>query len=240
MDKLVTKLLPKFLATIATAIFALTTLQVAFDRLSPDIHAQENEFPGEKIVHLLQEPRHRTVHNVGGLFLLDVQVNPGDESFPHTHDQAILLTSISNGAGPSNGTVRAITDYASTPLTHKVSNAGPGLLRIIAFVNDGNGVSGDTRDGPSGMSSDPQIENPWFRSYRIELAPGEATGLQTHQNPTVIVQGSAGTLHVTRTDGVTNELAAPGDWTWREVESPFVVRNMGQTTVAVAINEGRQ
>jgi quercetin dioxygenase-like cupin family protein len=240
MDKSVTKLLSKFLATIVTAIFALATLQVAFDRFSGDIHAQENEFSGEKIVHLLQEPRHRTEHNVGGLFLLDVQVNPGDESFPHTHDQAILLTSISNGAGPGNGTVRAITDYAATPLTHKVSNAGPGLLRIIALVNDGNGVSGDTRDAPSGMSSDPQIENPWFRSYRIELAPGEATPLQTHQNPTVIVQGSAGTLHVTRTDGVTNELAAPGDWAWREGQSPFVVRNMGQTTVAVAINEGRQ
>ncbi|HJN95288.1 MAG: hypothetical protein CMQ15_04720 [Gammaproteobacteria bacterium] len=240
MDKPVTKLLPKFLAIIATAIFALTTLQVGLDRLSPAIHAQENEFPGEKIVHLLQEPRHRTVHNVGGLFLLDVQVNPGDESFPHIHNQAILLTSISNGAGPSNGSVRAITDYASTSLTHKVSNAGPGLLRIIAFVNDGGGVSGDTRDGPSGMSSEPQIENPWFRSYRIELAPGEATGLQTHQNPTVIVQGSAGTIHITRTDGVTDELAAPGDWAWREEESQFVVRNMGQTTVAVAINEGRQ
>ena len=204
------------------------------------VHAQQEEFPGEKIVHLLEEPRHRTVHSEGGLFLLDVQVNPGDESFAHVHDQAILLTSISNGGGPANGTVRAITDYATTPLTHKVSNSGPGLLRIIAFVNDGNGVSNDTSDRPGGVSGEPQIENPWFRSYRIELAPGEATALQTHHNPTVIVQGTEGVVHVTRADGITNELDAPGDWTWRRPELPFQLRNVGRTAVTVAINEGRQ
>ena len=56
--------------------------------------AEDNEFAGERIVHLLQEPRHRTVHNEGDLYLLDVQVNPGDTSLPHVHDQAIMLTYI--------------------------------------------------------------------------------------------------------------------------------------------------
>ena len=30
-------------------------------------------------VHLLDEPRHRTVYHEGDLYLLDVQLNPGDE-----------------------------------------------------------------------------------------------------------------------------------------------------------------
>lgn len=207
----------------------------------PGAIAQEDEFAGEKVVHLLQEPRHRTVHNEGELFLLDVQVNPGDESFPHTHDQAILLTSISSGRnGPSNGTVRAITDYASTPLTHKINNDGPGLTRIIAFVNGGRGVSNDSQDRPMGMAGAPDIENAWFRSWRIELAPGQATSLQTHRNPTVIVQGTEGVVQVTRADGITNELDAPGDWAWRDPDSPFLLRNVGASPVIVAINEGRE
>jgi quercetin dioxygenase-like cupin family protein len=240
MNKLFYKYAIKTMSVLLLLLLAILPAELAIQQLVPNAVAAEAEFPGEKIVHLLQEPRHRTVYNQDGLFLLDVQVNPGDISFPHIHDQAILLTSISSGGGPSNGTVRAITDYASTSLTHKVSNAGPGLLRIIAFVNDGSGVSGDSRDNPSGMPIEPQIENPWFRSYRIELDPGEETPIQTHQNPTVIVQGSDGLVHVTREDGITDELDAPGDWAWRQPDSPFRLRNMGRSSVVVAINEGRQ
>ena len=240
MIKIAIKPLLKTSSGLLLAALVLTGLDISLGKVKPSILAQETDLSGEKVVHLLQEPRHRTVHRAGSLFLLDVQVNPGDESFQHIHDQAILLTSISSGAGPSNGTVRAITDYATTPLTHNVSNDGPGLLRIIALVNGGNGIAGEPTDRPSGMSSNPQIENSWFRSHRIELDPGEETLLQNHHNPTVIVQGTEGTVHVTREDGITTELDMAGDWAWRDAESPFTIQNKGQTTVAVAINEGRE
>tara|TARA_B100000686_G_scaffold317999_1_gene367257 strand:- start:39 stop:743 length:705 start_codon:yes stop_codon:yes gene_type:complete len=207
--------------------------------LCSGVTAQQTDFSDEKIVHLLEEPRHRTVHNEGNLFLLDVQVNPGDISFAHVHDQPILLTSISSGSGPSNGTVRAIPEYYDKPLTHKVSNNGPGLLRIIAFVNGGDGVTG-TSDAPSGIKTTPDIENRWFRSYRLELGPGEQTNLQTHNNHTVVVQGSAGLVHITREDGLTRELDSAGDWEWRKPGSSFLVKNMGSSTVVVAINEARE
>ena len=99
-----------------------------------EVAAQQTDFSDEKVVHLLDEPRHRTVHNEGDLYWLDVQVNPGDVSFAHVHDQAILLTTIRTGNGPANGPVRSIPEYATEPLTHKVSNDGPGLLRIIALA----------------------------------------------------------------------------------------------------------
>ena len=101
--------------------------------------AQGGDSTDEKVVHLLEEPRHRPVHREGNLYLLDVQVNPGDTSFQHIHDQAILLTTIHTGRGPANGPVRSIPEYAYEPLVHNVSNDGPGLLRIIALVNDGDG-----------------------------------------------------------------------------------------------------
>ena len=203
------------------------------------VFAFESASAEEKVLHLLEEPRHRTVHRQGDLYLLDVQVNPGDTSFQHIHDQAILLTTIHTGRGPANGAVRSIPEYAYEPFIHNVSNDGPGLLRIIALVNGGKGVKDDS-DTPEGMRCDPDIENLWFRSYRLKLGPGEQTELQSHDNHTVVVQGSAGIIHITREDGLTRELDSAGNWEWREPGSPFIVKNMGDLPVIVAINEGRQ
>lgn len=240
MNKTISNNISKILGALLFTAFAVISIDLITQPLGAGASAQEDEFAGEKIVHLLDEPRHRTVHKQDGLYLLDVQVNPGDTSFAHVHDQPILLTFISSGAGPRDGTVSVNTDYASTAVTHKVANEGPGLMRIIAFVNDGLAKSGSNQDRPSGMSGDPDIENAWFRSYRMELAPGEQTAIQTHSNPSVIVQGTEGLVHITREDGVVAELDAPGDWAWRNANSSYIVRNMGRTNVAVAINEGRQ
>lgn len=201
--------------------------------------AQQDEFPGERIVHLFDEPRHRPVRQEGELFLLDVRLKPGDISFPHTHDQAILLTYISLAGGPQNGRVGVNTDYASEAFTHKVSNDGPGLFHIIALVHDGSGQPVSDDDQPQGMNAEPEIENNWFRSYRYELEPGETTALQSHINPTFIVQGSEGIAHVSREDGITRELAHPGDWAWREANSNYQISNVGDSPVAIIVNEGR-
>ena len=60
------------------------------------------------------------------------------------------------------------------------------------------------------------MENAWFRSYRVELAPGEETQIQMHKLPSVVVQVVNGLLQVTRDDEVIDELDHPGDWAWRK------------------------
>lgn len=201
--------------------------------------AEDNEFAGERIVHLLQEPRHRTVHKEGDLYLLDVQINPGDISLPHVHDQPIMLTYISMADGPRDGQIGVNIDYASEAITHKVSNAGPGLFRIIALVNGGAGNIDLQSDRPEGLSGEPQLEDAWFRSYRIELAPGEETEIQHHKLPSAVVQVVDGLLHVTRDDAVIDELDHPGSWAWRKAGQSYRVRNVGAIATAVVINEGR-
>lgn len=200
----------------------------------------QQETRSEKTVHLLQEPRHRTVMQDGGVFLLDVQLNAGDSSFAHTHNQAILLTYISDENGARHGEVVARTEYAGKPLTHVVENPGPNMIHIMAMVNDNPPVPADFEDVPSGLNEEPQIENRWFRSYRLELQPGESTQLLTHQNPVAIILGEGELLHVTRADGITNELDRPGDWAWRAAGSGYQVSNMGDVPCAVLINESRR
>ena len=230
--------LPKLRATffiLAILFFLVLTLSPASNLFA----AEENEFAGERIVHLLQEPRHRTVHNEGDLYLLDVQVNPGDTSFPHVHDQAIMLTYISMADGPRDGQIGSNTDYATESITHKVSNDGPGLFRIIALVNGSAGNIDLQSDRPSGLSGEPELENAWFRSYRVELAPGEETEVQMHKLPSVVVQVVDGLVQVTRDDGVIAELDHPGNWSWRKAGQSYKVRNVGGIATAVVINEGR-
>ena len=202
--------------------------------------AQQNAFAGERVVHLLDEPRHRPVRQHGQLYLLDVRLKPGDESFAHIHDQAILLTYISLSGGPQNGRVGVNIDYATDPLTHKVSNDGPGLFHIMALVHDGSGDLISNNDEPSGMEIAPEIENAWFRSYRYELAPGETTAMQRHINPSFVILGNEGTVQVSREDGLARELAYAGEWAWREQGSAYQITNVGDSSVAIIVNEGRQ
>lgn len=224
-----------------TRIYALA---VCASLLSGSLNGQqppsgEGEFDRVRTVNILQEPRHRSVYTDGQLRLIDVQINPGDTTLPHTHDSAILYTFISNGQGPLNGRVSSTTSYVDEQFTHRVTNEGPGLFRIIALANYGAPVSGEAPP-VDGMTVQPQLENDWFRSFRLDLAAGESrTGL-THGYPVAIVQVSDGLLHVTRADGITSELRAAGDWAWRDAGQAYQIHNKSNQPVSVVINEGKR
>ncbi|MDX1490260.1 MAG: hypothetical protein R3332_03175 [Pseudohongiellaceae bacterium] len=206
------------------------------------LHAQDTEpqYDLVRTVHILDEPRHRTVYKDGAIRLLDVQINPGDKSLPHTHDFAILYTYFNLGDKPEYGRIGGNTDYAKEPYTHRVKNDGPDLFRIIAMGNTGEPMPEDAHDEPFGMEVEAQLENPWFRSYRYELAPGHSTAVQSHINPSVVIQATPGLIHVSREDGITAELSDMAQWAWREAGSTYSVSNMGTQTVSFVINEGRR
>ena len=117
---------------------------------------------------------------------------------------------------------------------------GPGLFHIMALVHDGSGKLISDSDEPGGMEIAPEIENAWFRSYRYELAPGETAAMQHHINPSFVILGSEGTVRVSREDGLARELAYAGEWAWREPGSACQIANVGDSAVAIIVNEGRQ
>ncbi|HBX36710.1 MAG TPA: hypothetical protein DEG76_05205 [Pseudohongiella sp.] len=193
-----------------------------------------------RVVHILDEPRHRTVFKGERFTLLDVQINPGDTTLPHTYDGPILYTFISNGQGYLDGRLSSITRYLDEAYTHRVTNAGPGLFRIIALASFGPGLSEPSDDLPTGLeASDIELENPWFRAWRLTLEPGARHASITHTNPAFVVQVSpAGALHVKRQDGVTHELDAAGDWA--AAMQAYELHNPGTEPVTLVIKEARQ
>jgi hypothetical protein len=192
-----------------------------------------------RIVPILQEPRHRTVHRDGDIYVLDIQINPGDMTLQHTHDAAILYNFISSGKGPSGGRVSSNAEYVTKNFTHQVENEGPGLFRIIALTNYGPPIADSKADRPA-LSGEPDVENPWLRAYSITLDPGKSIEVPTHTNPNLIVQVNDGLVHVTRDDGITSELTSMGAWAWRNAGSAYLVRNVGKSPAKLVINEARR
>src|SRR5262245_32202070 len=190
----------------ATITLAILTLSAS----APGQEAKPAVADPSRVVQILQEPRHRQVHRDGDIYVLDIQINPGDMTLQHTHDAAILYTFISSGNGPSGGRLSSNTDYVAKNFTHQVGNEGTQLFRIIALTNYGPPIADLKADRPTGLGGEPEIENAWLRAYSITLQPGKSTEVQTHQNPSLIVQTGEGLLHVTRDDGITSELTATG------------------------------
>ncbi len=193
----------------------------------------------QRTVVVYEEPRHRVVVSKGDFKLLDVQILPGDTTLDHTHDSPILYTYISLGNGSVGGRVTANTEYSpEEPYTHRVSNSGDELFRIIGLASYGAGKQGSD-DPPTGFAAEPTLENQWFRSYRLELAPGQTTDTLRHQNNAVIIQVSPGRVEVSKENGFGAELTGEGDWTWRDPGSAYTIRNAGSARVSVVVNEPR-
>jgi len=191
-----------------------------------------------RVVHILDEPRHRTVYQQQNIRLLDIQINPGDTTLPHTHDNPILYTFISNGEGPLGGRLSSATRYVEESYTHRVTNEGPGLFRIVALASFAEPASTGIDDLPSGLPSEAELENDWFRAWRITLQPGERSSEIEHVNPAFVVQvSSEGRVHVERKDGVTAELLTPGDWS--APGQGYVLYNPASEPVDLVVKEAR-
>ena len=121
------------------------------------------------------------MHRDGDIYVLDVQINPGDMTLQHTHDAPILYTFISSGTGPSGGRLSSNTEYVNKNFTHQVSNEGPGLFRIIALTNYGPPIADLKSDRPTGMSGDPEIENERIERPFFVIGSGRtgSTAMQT-------------------------------------------------------------
>jgi quercetin dioxygenase-like cupin family protein len=222
----------------------------------------------ETVVPVYQEPHHRMVFESPSARILDVQVRPGETSGYHTHDSPILYVQLSSsqlrtealgvppaappagrgrGAGragpaaapPRPGRVSSTTSYVEQPVTHRITNVGDQLFRLIAVLTR---LPGDDAVTPeeAGFSGAPEFANHWYRAYRFELAAGGATPMHHHTTPVVIVQVAEG--RAVGAGASRFELTAPGTWAYFDAADAHQVRNTGAGAVEfveVEVRSGR-
>jgi hypothetical protein len=91
-----------------------------------------------------------------------------------------------------------------------VTNVGEGLFRLIAVANYGEGSPIDRpKDDLPGTL---EIDDPYFRAWRLTVQPGQASPWFRSAQPLVGVQVSAGEIEVQRRSGEPSVLEASGDW----------------------------
>ena len=132
--------------------------------------------------------------------------------------------------------VTSTTSYAQTPVTHRISNTGTGIVHALVVVNQTKGTDAVTPHD-AGFEGTPELTNNWFRSYRFALPPGQS-GTHTHKTPAFLVKTSEGTA-VTQGARL-RALNDVGDWAFFDAGVAHEMRNTSTSTVEFVEIEVRQ
>ena len=94
-----------------------------------------------------------------------------------------------------------------------------------------NAAAGDDTDADHGFQGKAELANPWFRAYRITLAPGQSTPSHKHSTESVIIQISEG--RGLAAGPMTWELGEPGRWAWFDGGAAHEIKNVGTVPLEV-------
>ena len=131
---------------------------------------------------------------------------------------------------PARRTPRATstTSYIERPVTHRIENLGEGLFSAMVVVNE---TAGDdtTSVADAGFDAEPELTNPWFRSYRVSLGAGEETGAHEHTTPVVIFQAIDG--KAIANGPMDFEFNRPGQWAFYDAGVGHTIKNLGGAAI---------
>jgi hypothetical protein len=210
--------------TIPAALYLLTLVAVA---ACAD--------PAPRGVPVEQEPRHHLVSDEPFAQVLNVQILGGDTTLYHTHARPIAYVCIGGsevaaqaagedwgapGTACSTGSSFSNPEYSGSPLTHRVTNTGVDVFRLLAVQN--------LREGGSPAEVGPAVgirlvDNEWFRVSTVEVDSrgaedpyARAFPPHRHDVPKLVVLvGNTGISSV-GADNRENIVMEPGAWTWVE------------------------
>ncbi len=186
----------------------------------------------QRVVPVHEEPRHSLMFEGGGLRVLDVQIAPGDTSLYHLHATPILYTSVSvsrtieqlvGGDWPPPGTPpilqwvvgRTLSDtiYPVRPKSHRVTNIGTTLFRLIAVVTTEGTPRPFTTPIGNELLGAPELSNSWFRQTRVTLAPGDTSPYKQATRTVVAILPMSGNATIERDGGPATVLSTKGAFT---------------------------
>jgi hypothetical protein len=162
------------------------------------------------------------------MWVLDVQIQPGDTTLLHTHSTPISYVTIGtsstdqrSGDGSWKGTVSrdpppgriGLTSYREQPVTHQVTNVGQTIFRLIAIASRSRGISraAANKAGPPARPGDTQSQpNTWLAYSRVVLAPGGKLEWRVKEPLVEVVIIHDGRLELTHPDGWVTSLEAAG------------------------------
>jgi hypothetical protein len=189
---------------------------------TPDLGAQT-------AVPVHREVRHALVLDSLRFRVLDVQIPPRDTTHYHIHDTPILYVALVTSptsaqilgsdwpAGPASpplgavGNVRVDSSYLLQPVTHRVTNTGDGLFRLLAITSSRPAL-GSGPDGPQALPGIVELRSTWFQQSRVHVAAEAMSEWFVSERPVLVVQPLATRLAVDCEGRARQTLARSGSW----------------------------
>lgn len=208
----------------------------------------------QAVVPMHREPRHHVVLDSIRFRVLDVQIRPGDTTLFHRHDSPVLYVDV--GVSPTvaqvlgeewasplptadparrPGNVRLDSAYLQQPVTHRVTNVGAHLFRLIAVTTASSGENPRGSDPAHAMPGEQEVLSTWFRQTRVRIAPDSGTGWYSSPSPIVVIQPLDSRTEVIIAPGSRQVLQAAGDWALVQSGTRYRLHNRGVDSSSVVI-----
>lgn len=204
-------------------------------------------------VPLEREPRHRVVLDAGTFRIVDVQIPPGDTTWFHIHrfPQLLIPVSVSPtdvqlagnawaGTLPSAdpgwqpGDVVIDSSFVQAPVTHRVTNVGTQLFRLI-LINNSRSAQSKAPGSPPGSPGEAGLNSSWFLQSRVLIPTRSVTTFETASLPTILVQPVGGRTSVSVSDRPEQVLDGPGAWLSLPPGARYRVRNVGSQPASIVV-----
>jgi hypothetical protein len=204
-------------------------------------------------VPLEREPRHRVVRDAGTYRVFDVRIPPGDTTLFHIHrfpqllirvsvsptdvqrsDSAWAGTLPSADPGARPGDVEIDSSFVDVPSTHRVTNVGTKLFRLI-LINTSHSAQTRAPGSPLRGPGQPGLTSSWFVQSRLILPSQSVTREETASLPVILVQPLDGHTRVSVTDQPEQALEGPGAWLSLPAGARYRIRNIGVQPATIVV-----
>ena len=194
----------------------------------------------EGFVEVAVEPRHHPRLENTFVRVFDFQLRPGETTLYHRHDVDTLCVAIEPatildqpfGQAPAHDCtswpsgIAWCRDYGSDPVIHRVTNAGEAEIRLIgAEVR-----ASPDRNAPHALQApayELKYEDTRIRVYRLDLAPGETTGMVDYDFSALFVAVCPARLALRTTSRSWDQQVEAGDVHWHEGSTQIEFSNRG-------------
>lgn len=217
-------------------------------------HERLSVEPAEGFVEVYDEPSHYHRFENAYARVYDVRFKPGEFSLYHRHsvntmyvavyDTRVFDQTFKQPQGVTHELPAGLCGcrpHGQEPLIHRVRNDGTGLLQMIGAEHRRSPPV--VADRPLAAPFHTVVDDPFrgesIRFYRIDLPPGESTGLVDYNFSGLLVSVSDATLAIGDGRGTQVIGFAPGAHIWHDGPIQRELRNVGKTRFRAVLGEWR-
>ena len=120
------------------------------------------------------------------------------------------------------------------PLTHRVTNVGTQLFRLI-LINNSHSARSRAPGSPLASPGEAGLNSSWFLQSRLIIPTQSVTKLEIASLPTILVQPLGGHTRVSVADRPEQVLDGPGAWLSLPAGARYRVRNVGSQPANIVV-----